>query len=291
MDQHLFTFIMVAEKKNFTRAAEALHITPSAVSKEIESLEQKYGAKLCDRTNKYVHLTEAGEILYYHAKDILDKYACIQRLIDDLSQSAVGNISIGSGYTFGEYLLPKRLAEFKYNYPLVTPKITIMNSSRIMMKVIRHEIDVGIIEGKNNPPGMKVQPFATDELVVILPPTHRLSHCQEVDIKELISETWILRENGSGTREIADRIFLDFGLTPPPIMEFGSSQTIKQAVISELGISVLSQSIIQKEIEYQQLCAVRIKDYPIQRSFSWMIHPSKFKTKALELFLDFLSIS
>src|SRR4051812_1737156 len=110
MDYHLLTFVTVVDKKNFTRAAETLHISQSAVTLSIKALEKDYDLKLLDRNNKYVRLTKAGEILYHHAKKILSQYDRMNRLIDDLSNSASGILTIGSSYTFGEYLLPKLIS-------------------------------------------------------------------------------------------------------------------------------------------------------------------------------------
>jgi len=288
MDRHLLTFVTVSKEKNFTRAAEQLHLSQSAVSREIETLEKEYGAKLFDRTNKYVRLTKAGEILYHHAENILIQQDRAKRLIYDLTHMASGGLSIGSGYTFGEYILPWIISDFRHTYPLVTPKITIMNSKRISTQVHCRELDLGIVEGDLKPEDLVVKPFAQDEMMVIVPSTHRLSNKSEVDFASLESETWILRETGSGTREVTERVFSKVGFCPLSIMEFGSSQIIKESVEAGLGISLISKWVIRKEIDYGLLHALRIKEHPIVRNFSYVIHASQFRTKAMELFLDFL---
>lgn len=286
MDALLLAFVTIVERNNFTRAAEELHLTQSAVSREIQVLEKKYGVKLLDRTNKYVRLTKAGEVLYHHAKDILIQYDRIEKLIHDLSHSAQGVLDIGSGYTFGEYLLPHVIQEFKSLYPSIIPKITIKNSHRIVAQVLRHELDIGIVEGKLEMQGLVAKPFARDEMAVIVSPAHRLAGRVDVEIDELRSETWILRELGSGTREVTNRVFSDVGLSPVSIMEFGSSQVIKESVEAGLGISILSEWTIRKEMKYGTLSALKIRNVPISRDVCYVLPITQFRTRATDLFVE-----
>lgn len=286
MDALLRTFVTITEKNSFTRAAEELHLTQSAVSREIQVLEKKYGVKLFERTNKYVRLTKAGEILYNHSKGIIIQYELVERLIDDLTHSAKGILSIGSGYTFGEYLLPRIIHEFMSLYPGVIPKITIKNSHRIAAQVQRHELDIGIIEGNPETQGLIARPFAQDEMVAIASPSHRLAGNVDVDIDELRAETWILREMGSGTRDVTNQLFAKAGLTPVSTMEFGSSQVIKEAVEAGLGISIISQWAIRKEIKYGILSSFKLRSMPITRNFCYLLPNTQFRTRATDLFVE-----
>ncbi|MFK4997235.1 LysR family transcriptional regulator [Bacillus sp. N9] len=113
MDQHLRVFVIVAEKQNFSRAAEELHMTQPAVSQYIRALEDKIGTRLLERTNKYVRLNKAGEIVYHHAKEIIGLHTKMQNLVDDLVNKVSGPLSIGASYTYGEYVLPHIIANLK----------------------------------------------------------------------------------------------------------------------------------------------------------------------------------
>src|SRR5690625_4269589 len=117
MDQYLRVFITVVERENFTRAAEELHMTQPAVSQYIRLLEEDIGTRLLERTNKYVRLNQAGEIVYHHAKEISGLYTKMQNLVDDLTEKAKGPLAIGASYTFGEYVLPRLLANLCTEYP------------------------------------------------------------------------------------------------------------------------------------------------------------------------------
>ncbi len=288
MDHHLLTFVTVVEKKSFTKASISLHITQAAVTQSIKTLESKYGTQLLNRTNKYVRLTKAGEIFYHHAKEIIANYEHVSKLIDDLTHSAKGPLSIGSSFTFGEYLLPGLISEFRKRYPLIIPSISIRNSKRILLQLEQQELDIGIIEGKINHPNFLIHPFSHDELVIVVPKTHRLADEYEVDLEELANETWILREEGSGTRQTIDYTFQQSNFSPLSIMSFGSSQIIKESVEAELGISILSLSVLKKELLLNTLSPIRITNFPITRNYYYAINNTKFQTKSLSLFVEFL---
>lgn len=288
MDYLLLTFVTVAEKKNFTRAAEMLHVTQSAVTLSIKSLEKQYNVTLFDRTNKYVRLTKAGELLYHYAKEILYKYDLVNSLIVDLTHSSSGPISIGSSYTFGEYLLPKLVSKFNSKYPLIQPSISIRNSKRIITQLLDGEIDLAIIEGSFEHSELVIQPFFQDEMVVILSTKHPLSSKNEVELRELYGETWIIREEGSGSRQTIEQLFSENDFSPNNFRSFGSSQIIKEAVETGLGISILSKHVIRKEIQLKTLHSLGIKNNPLFSNFSFAVPRSNFQSNSTKLFLDFL---
>ncbi|WP_445490976.1 LysR family transcriptional regulator [Niallia sp. 03133] len=286
MDYHLLTFVTVAEKQNFTRAAEALHITQSAVTLSVKALEKKYDVKFFDRTNKYVRLTSAGEILYQHAKKILTEYEQVERLMEDTADAASGPLTIGSSYTFGEYLLPKYIADFIQENPLIDPKISIRNSSRVISQLLRGELHIGIIDGTiEYHPNLSITPFAKDEMVVIVDKDHAFAKMDEVDLEDLYEETWIIREEGSGTRQIIDQLFTKFAFSPPVLRSFGSTQIIKESIEAGLGISIVSKFAIQKELRMGTIHPLRIKNNLITHDFSYVLPKTGFLPRSVELFL------
>lgn len=288
MDQHLLVFVTVVEKESFSRAAEALHMTQPAVSQYIQVLENTYGVKLLDRNNKFVRLNKAGEIVYFHAKEILGLYTKMQVLMDDLTNRASGSLSIGASYTFGEYVLPHFIAKLHHEFPLIRPSIVIGNTRKIADLVLRHQLDIGIIEGNLESTQLKIDPFADDQMVVVVSAHHRLARLEgEVEASELEKETWLVREVGSGTREATERIIRELSIAPKEMMEFGSTQLIKESVESGLGISFLSHLAIRKELSMGLLKIVRVKGTPLKRDFSIVLQ-SAFQTKALEVFVKIL---
>ncbi|MFI2857241.1 LysR family transcriptional regulator [Paenibacillus sp. JSM ZJ436] len=288
MDQALEVLVTVIEKKNFTRAAEELSMTQPAVSQYIRSLEQSLGAKLLERSNKYVRPTHAGDIVYHHAKSILGTYTAMQSLVDDVMNRAGGELAIGASYTFGEYVLPRLLARLKQQYPLVRPSIHIGNTDVIGEMVLNYEIDIGIVEGEYEHAKLLVSPFAQDELQLVVPNEPRFQGIRDLELQELLQETWILRESGSGTRRAAERMFEGRGQRPPYTLEFGSTQLIKESVEAGLGISLLSRWAVQKELQLGSLLLVPLRGEAVVRPFSWILHHTPYRTKAVDVFLDML---
>ncbi|MDP5275134.1 LysR family transcriptional regulator [Chengkuizengella axinellae] len=288
MDHQLLVFTTVVEKKNFSRAAEELHMTQPAVSQYIQSLEQQIGTRLLERSNKFVRLNMAGEIVYHHAKEILSHYTRMQYLVDDLMNKASGDLFIGASYSFGEYVLPGMISDLLENYPLIKPSITIRNSKRIVDLVVNNELEIGIVEGEFNQQSLNIEPFADDLMYVTMSANHRFANQSIVTKEELEAETWIVREEGSGTREATDKMFDRLQLNPQHKMEFGSTQVIKESVESGIGISLLSKWAIQRELSSGTLRLVEYEGLPVRRKFSIVTRTVPFQTKAMELFLKML---
>ncbi len=288
MDQQLLAFVTVADCRNFTRAAEILHTTQPAISQHIQNLERRMNVKLLERTNKYVRLNKVGTVVYHYAREILDLYTQMDRMVSDMINEVGGMLSIGASLTFGEYVLPHLLTSFLKMYPNVTPKISIENTQIVVDQVSDGRIDIGIIEGHNSHHDVFVQAFAEDTVVIVGPSSHSLVSKAKVSAERLSQENWIVRENGSGTREIANHMFHTFGILPASLMEFGSTQVIKESVEAGLGITILSKSVIRKELSLQLLAEIPFSEEPIHRQFSIVTRKTDFQTKAAQLFAKFL---
>ncbi len=260
-----------------------------AVSQYIQALERTIGARLFERSNKFVRLTKAGEITYHHAKEILGLYTRMQCLVDDLMHKASGELSIGASYTYGEYVLPRIIASMQQRYPLINPTITIGNSREIAEAVIHNQLDVGVIEGDFAHEKLTIDPFATDRMYVIAAPHHPLARKDEpITAADLEQATWIVRERGSGTRETTEKLFARLEFTPAKIMEFGSTQIIKESVEAGLGITLLSEWVVRKERTLGSLTMLEIEGLPMIRQFSLVTQAMPFQTKAMELFIAVL---
>lgn len=288
MDQSLLVFITVVEKKSFTKAAEVLHMTQPAVSQHIQILERTIGTKLLERSNKYVQINKAGEIVYHHAIEIIGLYTQMQNLVDDIMNRASGDLAIGSSYTFGEYALPHIVAYLQQHYPLIKPKITIANTKRISEWVANRQLDVGIIDGKLHFDNLYMEAFADDLMYIVAAANNPRLNQNTRKIIDLENETWIVREKSSGTREATEKMFSELNFYPKNIMEFGSTQIIKESVQAGLGITLLSHCTIQKEVSLGTLKILDVFKTPFHRKFSSITPPTKFKTKATTIFMNIL---
>lgn len=288
MDYHLKVFVMVAEKKSFSRAAEELNLTQPAVSQYIRALEYSLGAKLLDRTNKYVRMNQIGEMVYHYAKEILGLYTKMQYLVDERTNKASGPITIGASYTFGEYILPYIIAKLQQSHPSIRPSIIINNTKEIIDLLLSHQLDIGIIEGPLKEKKLTTEIIAEDNMYITAHPDHYLAQTErEPTISELENEGWIMREEGSGTRDAVDEFFRKFQIKPKKYMEFGSTQVIKESVQAGIGISLLSQWAIKKELHHNYMKIVNIKGLPFTRYFS-IVTNNTYQTMALKIFIETL---
>lgn len=285
MDIALQVFVVAAEMKNFSRAAERLHMTQPAVSQHVRALEASLGARLLDRSSKSVALTRAGAIVLRHAKEIGMLYERMQEMVDELSGSVRGPLAIGASYTFGEYVLPRTLADLMRIYPDIRPSIAIANTAEIAERLRRRELDVGIVEGEEIGLGLESRRIAGDEMVIVAGAEHALAGASEVEAARLREEAWLVRERGSGTRAATEQMFETWGVRPPRIMELGSTQLIKEMAEAGLGITLQSRWSLRKELESGALKPVLAPGLPFKRSFYVLLRKGDARTRTLEAFL------
>jgi len=213
MEQHLLVFKDVAETRNITLSAKKLHISQPSVSLQIQNLENQYGARFFDRTNKGVTLTKEGELFYSNVQSVLDILSSVKEQINALSKGQRGLITLGATLTIGEYILPNILAFLYKAHPDVDFKVKIANTESISQDVLEKKLHIGLIEGpaprhKN----LNVEKFWEDELVVVLPYFHSWALRQSITLAQLPHERLVTREEGSGTRNVMEMALKKRGL-------------------------------------------------------------------------------
>ncbi|MFZ7102632.1 MAG: selenium metabolism-associated LysR family transcriptional regulator [Peptococcaceae bacterium] len=288
---HLELYKVVAEKKSFSQASEILHISQPAISQQIQFLEEHLGVKLFNRTTRKVSLTEEGKILYQYAIQICNLFAEAEKTLSEFSRIVKGSLAIGASQTIGEYFLPKFIGGFKGLYPQVQISINVFNTQHIIKDVIDQTLDLGLIEGEVENDNLIIIPFMDDELLVIVNPNHPLAQQKSISFEQLTCFPFVLREKGSGTRQIMESAFEKAGLDTESIsviLELGSTEAVKSAVEANLGISILSKRTIQKEIEYKILKALPIEGLKILRKFYVISNSKRHNTTAMEHFFNFI---
>ncbi len=292
MDDHkLRVFCTVAETKSFSKASEIIHLTQPAVSLQIQALEEIYETKLFDRSNNKVSLTRAGELLYDHAKEILNLYAIAEKNIGDITGLVKGSLSIGASSTIANYLLPAVVVAFRKRYPKIRVNMQVGNTKRILELLQAGNVDLGLVEGDVSRQKVKSEHLLSDELVLVTPPDHPWAKRRSIPITKLAEEPFIFREDGSGTRQVIERYLGNEGLTTQTMrisLILGSTEAIKAAVEEGMGVSILSQWAIRREKQYGTLKAVPIKGIKLARSFSVVFPKHTHRIHAFEEFLDFL---
>jgi DNA-binding transcriptional LysR family regulator len=288
MIEQLRVFVYVAETESFSRAAELLFLTQPTVSQQIRSLEAELGVKLFERTPKYVRITEHGQILFKKAKLILQTFDKAIEELDQLNKVVAGTLKIGASYSIGETFLPRVMSYYAQQYPLVDLRMTVANTSEIINGVRNHLYDVVLISENIEFADLDIHQFMRDELVVIMPVQHPLRDKQNLQTDDLQNQIWVMREKGSGTRAFNDAILHELQIKPLRTYEFSSSQSVKEAVLTGLGVSIVSSWIAKKEESYGELLLRRIADKPMYRNFYVMQRKDRSNSRIQKSFIQFL---
>lgn len=290
-DHKLKVFCTVAETKSFSKTSEIIHLTQPAVSLLIQALEEIYETKLFDRSSSLINLTPAGEILYKYAKNILNLYADAEKEIGKITGLIKGSITIGASTTIGNYVLPAVIADFKKTHPKIKINVFIGNTKRIVDLLNSGGVDIGLVEGETSKHKIKTDPIITDELTFIVPPFHPWAKKKVVSILEVTKEPFILREEGSGTRQMIEKYLLSHGISTSDMriaLVLGSTESIKEAVESGIGISIVSKWAARKEVKYGSLKLITPKEEKIIRNFSLIMQKSTVLSHAVDEFLAYL---
>jgi len=290
-DHKLKVFCTVAETKSFSKASEIIHLTQPAVSLQIQALEELYETKIFDRSSNTVVLTPAGEILYRYAKEILSLYAAAAKDIGELTGLVKGSISVGASTTIGNHVLPSVIADFKKTHPKIKVHLLVGNTKRIIELLNSGNVDVGLAEGDVTKQKLIVERLIQDELAVIVSSLHPWAKKKEVSIFDVAKEPFILREEGSGTRQIVEKYFNKHGISTHDMkvsMVLGSTQAIKEAVESGVGISIVSRWAARKENKYGSLKLLSLKEEKFLRDFSLIFHKNAIASHAVDEFLTYL---
>lgn len=282
--KQLGVFAAVARYGTVTRAAHELNFTQSAASMALADLETQLASQLFDRTGKRLQLNDLGRKLLptvittlAHAQSIED----IARGQDD----QIGSLKIGASLTIGNYSMPSLIAAFMAEHPQSRLTLDIANTSHIITALEHFELDIGFIEGYCHAPDLEVIPWRHDELVVFSAPSHPLASKACLTEADLDHAAWILREPGSGTREIFDNAVL--GRLPhlQVLLELGHTEAIQRVVASGLGIGCASRLSLQESLLNDSLKILPTPFWNLSRQFFVLIHRQKYRTFGLERFL------
>ncbi|HEY6010634.1 MAG TPA: selenium metabolism-associated LysR family transcriptional regulator [Nitrospirota bacterium] len=292
MDLHqIEIFCTLIKLRSFSKAAEALYLTQPTVRGHIKNLEDELGVKLLDRLGKRVVPTEAGMLLLRHGQKLLSLHDHARQEIDELSGKVCGVLKIGGSTIPGAYILPSFIGAFKKKYSSASIQLYIDDTAKVAESVVNGDLIIGVVGARVCDPRLEMHPFLNDELVVTVPAGHAWARKKAIPVNALTGEPFILREKGSGTRRIMEERLEKAGVSIAglnTVAVMGSSDAVRQAVKAGLGISILSIRAIQDDIRAGRLSAVRIKDLPMERSFSIILLKGKTRSPLCREFLQFL---
>ncbi len=286
--RQLRVFESVATHGSFTRAAKALHLTQPAVSMQIKQLEENLGVALFEHLGKKIFLTDAGNEFYHTSRSISRQLAESERYIENLKGVRRGHLNLLVAST-ANYFATSLLATFMQRHPGITFTLDVTNRQRILEALAGNEPDLVIMGQPPEQLDVEAEAFMQNPLVVVVGKGHALYRKRTtLSAEQLQQERFVLREQGSGTRTALERFFDKRGLNLDAPMEFGSNETIKQAVQAGLGLALVSRHTIQLELEAKVLRILEVEDLPIQRQWHLVYRKGKRLSPVAEAFRQFV---
>ncbi|MFE0506587.1 LysR family transcriptional regulator [Peribacillus butanolivorans] len=288
--ENLRMFCLVVDEGSISQAARLSFLSQPAVTRQIHQLENFYSTLLFDREEGRLRVTEAGKLLYPFAKAIVNDFNHSKEVIQQSTGAYNTNLIVGASLTIGEYLLPSLLGKFKKQQPELKVTLTIKNTPRVLEDLSNDVIDLALVEGLVENTDFIVEKFADDELILVCPSDHPWKDRKEIQVEELGNERMIWRESISGTRLIVENMLREHGVLEKieSYMEIGSTQAIKSAVESGLGISILPRLTVARELDQGFLREVGISRIDITRNL-WLVRKNKrFNKIGVSNFVNFL---
>lgn len=285
-------FEQVVRDGSFSRAAQSLLMTQSAISQHMRDIERSFGTALFERTPRGVNLTAAGELLHTYVGQIFKLLAEAEQAIADLEQSACGEIRLGVTPGVGGYLLPEWILPFQAKFTQMTITVQTAVSQQIVEGVQAGELDMGIIEGELSQPhagwlGM-VELGAIEQMVVV-GPHHRWWNRQNVQIEELDGQTMIMRQPGSQTRLWLDAKLKEHNIQPHIGAIFDNVESIKRVVARGESIAILPPYVVEEEVSAGLLQALAVEERHLCRTLKLVWRQSRSFSRVTETFVRYLA--
>jgi DNA-binding transcriptional LysR family regulator len=283
----LRVFLAVARRRSFTRAAEELLISQSAVSAQVKELTGLLGVPLFDQVGKKIFVTEAGRVLEEQAERVGSVVAEIDREFLAWREGSAGVVRVGGSTSIGTYLLPSLIAGFSAIHPRVEVSLEIENTAHVEERLLRSDFDVGFVGGLLSSPQLMTEPFVEDEIFFACAPTHTLVSSRPLSAERLREEKLFVREAGSATRGAMENYCRKKEIPLENTIQLGSIEAIKQAVMAGLGISYFSSLTVRHEVETGRLVRLKVKGIGLRRTFFLVRLRQKRETPALRNFIEF----
>ena len=282
--RNLQIFVTVAELGKMSEAARTLYITQSSVSQAIASIEQEYGVVLFERLSHGLFLTDEGRELLSYARSLFAVKSDMEQFL--LSCGEKHKLRIGATITVGTCVISPLLRELKRSDPGIHPEVVVENTRALESKLLKNEIDVGLVEGRIVNPELITRHAIEDRLVLICPPGHRFFGRSSVEAHELMGEALILREKGSGTRMQFESQMAERHIPIEVSWSCCNSEAIKNAVADGHGLSIISRRLVSGELAAGRLGCCDVDGLDLGRYFDIVYHKDKYLSRSLQSFID-----
>lgn len=266
MNLHLLrTFVSVVALGGFTRAAEAIHISQPAVSRAVRELEDHFGMPLLERGGSPLRCTEAGLALYRHAQAIFALEQAAEAELGSLRGLEQGSLVVGASRTIATYMLPQLIARYLELYPGIAVRMVSDNTHAIEQRLLSYELDVALVEGPIHDERIELLEWREDEMVILASARQLFADRSPLTAARLGEMRWIMRETGSGTREVAQRLLREAGVEIRRMLEVGSNGAVVQCVAAGLGITMISLEAARDQLDLGRVMTIELPGFRPRR--------------------------
>lgn len=280
--RQLQVFLATAQHNNISQAANDLHLSQSAASSALKELESQMGVQLFDRAGKRLKLNDQGKLLRPKVESLLCQAEELENNL--MTHAKAGPITVGATLTIGNYLAVDIMSQYMVDDPAARVTLEVANTKTIAEKVKNFELDIGLVEGEIHDADLEIQTWMEDELVAFCAPSHPLAGKSHLTDDDIVEQTWIIREYGSGTRQAFDIAM--HGLIPNlQMMELQHTEAIKRAVAANLGVGCLSLFTLQEDFERGYLQPLSIPHRDFSRYFYFILHKNKYRSSGINRWL------
>jgi len=286
---HLKVFLSVFKNKSFSKASGELSLTQPTVSSHIKAIEDELDCRLFDRIGRTIIPTKEAELFYLQASDLVENMANIKASIGQFKEDVKGEIMVGASTIPGTYIIPSIVSGFRRKCPDISFQVIIEDSKKITDMIAKNELLLGIVGARMEDRRIEYMPFVDDELILVSSP--KLFAKRTISLKGLANIPFLVREEGSGTRKMMEKHLSEKGVGLKDlnvVAILSSTDAVKEAVKSGLGVSVLSRVAVRGELKMRTLKEIKINGLNMKRSFYIITHKKRMLPKNYRIFLDYL---
>ncbi|HAE58103.1 MAG TPA: hypothetical protein DCG54_00985 [Anaerolineae bacterium] len=287
----LRVFVTAAEELNFSRAAARLHLSQSAVSQNIQSIEKNYGVELFVRHGRSVQLSEVGQVILPMAREVLNTVRLLEDSLINVKGEVAGELTIGCSTTSGKYILPNLLAAFRREYSLVRSRVTISSRSGVVERLLDQTLALGVMSRQVEHRDLEYMPLLEDKVILIVPIDHPWAQYGRAMPADLLDQPFIRREESSGTAEVVSNALKQQGVMPDTlnvVMELGNAEAIEMAVEEGIGIAFVSELVAARGLALGRIKQVEINGLDIVQRIYLYRHVGSVFTRAEARFWEFV---
>jgi len=281
----------IAQEKSFVKTAKLNFLTQPSISTHLKHLEEELGVKLFERAPRKVTLTKEGELLLPHVEDLLLRHDHLKAHLAQAKQIPAGSVRVATVYSVGMYELAPFLKKFIRAYPDIHTELQYRRADLIYDLILENKIDIGIVAYPDARAKIKVTPFGTDHLVLIVPPHHRLAERKRIRLRQIQDEHFIAFDQGIPTREAIDQALKQLGIKVQIRMTNDNIDTLKRAVEVGLGISIVPSKTVREEIRKGTLRSIQIDGVKLNRPLGILTLKDRTPSFPVELFIRMLTNS